>query len=83
MGSNSFWASSKLQALKVRVATPARLGGFAVIQHYVLRLNMWRMGYTPFNYVKFLDHCAKLIFLKKVGGGYIFTSSSTGCCSIY
>jgi hypothetical protein len=22
--------------------------------------------------VKFLDHCAKLIFLKKVGGGYIF-----------
>ena len=28
--------------------------------------------YTPLNFIKFLDHCAKLIFLKKVGGGYIF-----------
>ena len=24
------------------------------------------------NFVKFLDHCAKLILLKKVGGGYMF-----------
>jgi hypothetical protein len=29
-------------------------------------------GYTPFNFIEFLDHCAKLILLKKVGGGYIF-----------
>ena len=29
-------------------------------------------GYTPFSFIKFLDHCAKLILLKKVGGGYIF-----------
>jgi eukaryotic-like serine/threonine-protein kinase len=47
-------------------------GGSAVIKHYALRLVLWRRGYTPFNFVKFLDHCAKLIFLKKVGGGYIF-----------
>ena len=47
-------------------------GGSAVIKHYSLRLILWLNGYTPLNFIKFLDHCAKLIFLKKVGGGYIF-----------
>jgi hypothetical protein len=47
-------------------------GGSAVIKHYALRLILWLSGSTPFTFVKFLDHCAKLIFLKKVGGGYIF-----------
>jgi hypothetical protein len=47
-------------------------GGSAVIKHYALRLTLWLSGYTPRNFVAFLDHCAKLIFLKKVGGGYIF-----------
>jgi hypothetical protein len=47
-------------------------GGSAVIKHYALRLILWRCGYTPFKLIKFLDHCDKLILLKKVGGGYIF-----------
>jgi hypothetical protein len=47
-------------------------GGSAVIKHYALRLILWRKGHTPFNFIEFLDYCAKLIFLKKVGGGYIF-----------
>jgi hypothetical protein len=47
-------------------------GGSAVIKHYTLRLILWLKGYTPFKFVQFLDHCAKLILLKKVGGGYIF-----------
>jgi hypothetical protein len=47
-------------------------GGSAVIKHYALRLILWLKGYTPFHFVKFLDQCAKLILLKKVGGGYIF-----------
>jgi hypothetical protein len=46
--------------------------GSAVINHYALRLILWINRYTPFNFIKFLDHCAKLILLKKVGGGYIF-----------
>jgi hypothetical protein len=44
-------------------------GGSAVIKHYALRLTLWINGYTPLNSIKFLDHCAKLILLKKVGGG--------------
>src|SRR5271165_2862432 len=47
-------------------------GGSAVVKHYALRLTLWRKGYTPLNFIKFLDQCAKLILLKKVGGGYIF-----------
>jgi hypothetical protein len=48
------------------------LGGSAVIKHYALRLTLWLNGHTALNLIKFLDQCAKLIFLKKVGGGYIF-----------
>jgi hypothetical protein len=47
-------------------------GGSAVIKHYALRLILWLNGYTPFKFIKFLDHCTRLILLKKVGGGYIF-----------
>jgi eukaryotic-like serine/threonine-protein kinase len=47
-------------------------GGSAVIKHYALRLILWLKGYTPFNFIKLLDCCDKLILLKKVGGGYIF-----------
>jgi eukaryotic-like serine/threonine-protein kinase len=50
----------------------AEKGGGSVFKHYALRLTLWLDGSTPFNLIKFLDHCAKLIFLKKVGGGYIF-----------
>ena len=42
-----------------------------MIQHYALRLILWLNGYTPFKFVNFLDHSARLILLKKVGGGYI------------
>jgi hypothetical protein len=47
-------------------------GGSAVIKHYALRLILWMNRCTPLNFVKFLDQCATLILLKKVGGGYIF-----------
>jgi hypothetical protein len=29
-------------------------------------------GYTPLNFIEFLDYCSRLVLLKKVGGGYIF-----------
>ncbi|NOU12133.1 MAG: TIR domain-containing protein [Nitrospira sp.] len=47
-------------------------GGSAVVKHYALRLVLWLTGSTPFRFIPFLDHCAKLILLKKVGGGYMF-----------
>jgi eukaryotic-like serine/threonine-protein kinase len=44
----------------------------AAIKHYVLRLVLCLSGKMPLNYIPLLDYCAKLILLKKVGGGYIF-----------
>lgn len=47
-------------------------GGKEVIQHYSLRLTLYFKNYTPLNYGNFLEYAVKLIFLQKVGGGYIF-----------
>jgi hypothetical protein len=47
-------------------------GGFDVVKHYTLRLILWRTNAIPWNYAAFLDYAAERIFLRKVGGGYIF-----------
>ncbi|MEA5542079.1 NACHT domain-containing protein [Limnoraphis robusta Tam1] len=47
-------------------------GGYAVIQHFTLRLRLYKNGFFPWNYARFLDYATELIFLQKVGGGYIF-----------
>ena len=47
-------------------------GGMAFIKHYLLRAILIFKGYNPISFVNFLDYAAQLIFLKKVGGGYIF-----------
>ena len=43
-----------------------------VAKHYILRLLLFLDGSMPLNYVRFLDHCAERILLRKVGGGYMF-----------
>ncbi len=47
-------------------------GGFTVIQHYILRVLISINNMLPYHTVSFLDHCVDLIFLRRVGGGYIF-----------
>lgn len=47
-------------------------GGLACIQHLSLRLILWRLGHIDLNYARFLDYCVDRIFLRRVGGGYIF-----------
>ncbi|GAB4386557.1 MAG: hypothetical protein Kow00121_53410 [Elainellaceae cyanobacterium] len=47
-------------------------GGQACFKHLMLRLVLWRSGYLPWNYSRFLNHVANRVFLQKVGGGYIF-----------
>ena len=47
-------------------------GGLSLTQHYVLRTVIARENNLPFRLVPFLDHCVDLIFLRRVGGGYIF-----------
>lgn len=47
-------------------------GGSACIRHLALRLILYRNGYSPWNYARFLDYAVDRLFLQKVGGGYIF-----------
>lgn len=47
-------------------------GGLAFIQHFILRFILYRTGQLPFRLVPFLDYCVDRIFLRRVGGGYIF-----------
>jgi Fe-S cluster biosynthesis and repair protein YggX len=42
------------------------------IQHFTLRLILYRNDFIPWNYARFLDYATDRIFLQKVGGGYIF-----------
>ncbi|NES81113.1 MAG: hypothetical protein F6K10_06735 [Moorea sp. SIO2B7] len=46
--------------------------GLVLIQHFTLRVILWWNGYIPWNYARFLDYATERIFLRKVGGGYIF-----------
>ena len=47
-------------------------GGKACLQHFTLRLMLYRLQHIPWNYARFLDYAASRLFLQKVGGGYIF-----------
>ena len=47
-------------------------GGKTIFQHYALRLIIARYDFLPWRLVPFLDYCVDRIFLRRVGGGYIF-----------
>jgi len=47
-------------------------GGRAAIRHLILRGILARSGRLPWRLVEFFDYATDRIFLRKVGGGYIF-----------
>ena len=47
-------------------------GGNFYLQHFLLRLRLVRNNFAPWRYADFLDSAAERIFLRKVGGGYMF-----------
>jgi hypothetical protein len=47
-------------------------GGHTLIKYYILRILLSHYNLLPWRLVPFLDHCVDLIFLRRVGGGYIF-----------
>jgi eukaryotic-like serine/threonine-protein kinase len=58
--------------LTIGLATGIRHGGRTCLQHLALRLLLTRNGSAPWRYTDFLDYASERIFLRKVGGGYIF-----------
>jgi hypothetical protein len=47
-------------------------GGYACLSHVALRFVLSRNDSLPFRLIPFLDYSVERIFLRKVGGGYIF-----------
>jgi hypothetical protein len=43
------------------------------LKHFFLRLFLWQSRAAPLRYVAFLAQAKDLLFLRQVGGGYIFT----------
>jgi len=59
-------------ALGIVVLVCFRYGLLDVIHHWILRLLLYWRNVLPFRAVKFLNYSCDLIFLQRVGGGYIF-----------
>jgi len=47
-------------------------GGLFSLKHFALRLALWIFRSAPLRYVTFLNYAVERLFLRKVGGGYIF-----------
>jgi hypothetical protein len=47
-------------------------GGAFLIFHFLLRWQLYRANKLPFKLITFLDFATERVFLRKVGGGYIF-----------
>ncbi len=55
--------------------------GFGIVYRLVFRLIIWVRGDAPLiDWVHFLDYAANLGFLRKVGGGYVFSQTSLRNC---
>ena len=72
IGLSSGLGTGLLAGLLVGLATGLRYGGRACLQHLVLRLALRYHGSIPRHYADFLDYAAERLFLRRVGGGYIF-----------
>ncbi|NTU86018.1 MAG: hypothetical protein HGA45_42945 [Chloroflexales bacterium] len=53
-------------------ALASLFGGYAGIQHYILRTLLSLNHILPFRIIPFLENAANRILMQKVGGGYIF-----------
>lgn len=47
-------------------------GGEFVIKHFISRYHLFRLGHIPWNLIDFLNNATYRIFIRRVGGGYIF-----------
>ena len=58
--------------LSIALLLALQYGVKTCIQHLMLRVLLFKKGYNPWNYAKFLDWASDKFLLQKVGGGYIF-----------
>lgn len=69
------WLQTPSQQRLYRIGATL-LGGFipglAFVRHFVLRFILWRSGYIPWNYARFLKLATQRAFLQKAGDRYRF-----------
>ena len=49
-----------------------RTGLAAFLQHFILRIFLWRLDLLPWRLVAFMDEATERLLLRKIGGKYIF-----------
>lgn len=72
IGMNGWLGLVLVIGLILALVVGMNFGGASVIQHYILRFILSLDNLLPFRLIPFLDYCVDLIFLRRVGGGYIF-----------
>jgi DNA polymerase III delta prime subunit len=58
--------------LPMAVVAALAAGGAVGIQHYLLRAILAVNGVIPWRYRRFLDYATERVFLRRIGGSYIF-----------
>jgi energy-coupling factor transporter ATP-binding protein EcfA2 len=59
-------------ALIVQMVVGLKFGGNFLIAHFITRWLLTNSGNIPWKLNDFLEYCTERIFLRRVGGGYIF-----------
>ena len=59
-------------AVGIGVISALSFGGYACLSHLALRLVLYFNNFLPLRLTPFFDYCVDRIFLRRVGGGYIF-----------
>jgi hypothetical protein len=68
----NFYVAIGLLSLIPFLISGLLFGGLAVLKHIILRALLLRESVIPFNYASFLDSASERLFLRKIGGAYIF-----------
>jgi len=71
-GSIFGWVVGLSQAVLLGSIFGMVFGGTSVIHHFVLRFTLRCKNLIPMNLVAFLNYATDRLFLRKVGGGYVF-----------
>jgi hypothetical protein len=66
------WSAGLTTAVIMVLIVFSLFGGSTVTKHLLVRVILRREDSNPWRYARFLNHTSRLVFLRKVGGGYIF-----------
>ena len=66
------WLQNNSQQTTYRLGVGLTLGGIGGMRGFILRYILWRNGYIPWNYARFLGLATERLLLQKVGDRYRF-----------